>query len=170
MPWTRRVELALRGVTLTAAAIAVAALLWPPSLPRTEIAPAGLGASPSVLREVAEADVPGRIAQGNIFSSTRSAPRTRYRPNGSGAEEPGLADESVTASVGVPELYGIVPGPSGAAALMRLDATVEGAQLYREGDRGGRYRVDRIGDDTVVLTGPAGRVELRLGRPEGVDR
>jgi hypothetical protein len=168
MPGMRRVELALRALTVVSAAIAAAALLWPASVPRVEIAPAGLeGGSTGPLLAGADADLVGTIAQANIFSSTRSAPRVRYRPLGSGVEGESPRDDAGAGARegGVPQLYGIVPGAAGAAALLRLDPAASGALLYREGDRGGRYRVDQIGEQSVVLTGPAGRLELRLPRP-----
>ena len=66
-----------------------------------------------------------------------------------------------------PELFGIVPEANGSAALLRLDPAAPSALLYREGDRGGRYRVERIEERSVVLSGPTGRIELRLGGPDG---
>jgi hypothetical protein len=170
MHWTRRLELALRTLTALSAAIAVVALAWPVSVPEAEIAPGGLDAEPAAPRhpERAGAGLAQAVAQGNIFSTTRSAPRVRYRPLGpaAGAEVSAEADAAGGGGQsGVPQLYGIVPGTDGAAALLRLDPAVPGALLYRTGDRGGRYRVDEIGERSVVLTGPAGRVELRLPAP-----
>jgi hypothetical protein len=49
---------------------------------------------------------------------------------------------------------------------MRLDAGNPEAQIYREGDSGGRYRVVKINERSVILEGPSGRIELRLQRPE----
>jgi hypothetical protein len=169
----KRIELALRALTALSLAIAAGALLWPASAPEIEIAPAGLGggaiASPDAGRHAAPQEA---IARSNIFSATRSAPRVRYRPPGSAAEPQGVAEDAAGAAGAgrVPRLYGILPDASGAAALMGLDPAAPGAQLYRDGDHGGRYRVERIGDQSVILSGPSGRVELRLPRPEGAIR
>ena len=169
MHWMKRLELSLRALTALSAAIAAAALLWPASVPRAEIAPAGLEAGPTAPPHArGEADLSRAVVQANIFSATRSAPRARYRPIGSATGAESFADAAATGGAGqsgVPVLFGIVPGTGGAAALLRLDPAVPGALLYRAGDRGGRYRVDEIGERSVVLTGPAGRVELRLPAP-----
>jgi hypothetical protein len=50
---------------------------------------------------------------------------------------------------------------------LRLDPAVQGAQLYRVGDVGGKYRVTEIAERSVVLTGPRGRIVLRLDRSGG---
>jgi hypothetical protein len=167
MPWARRLELALRGLTGVSGVIAAAALLWPASVPAVEIAPARLdGGTPKPFAPDGDVAVAGAIAQGNIFSETRSAPRARYRPLGPEVGEDVGGEAAAAGGEGVPQLYGIVPDADGAAALLRLDASAPGALLYRVGDRGGRFRVEEIRDQSVVLIGPAGRVELRLARPE----
>jgi hypothetical protein len=171
--WTKRLELALRALTVLALGIAALALLWQPSAPPAEIAPAGLNAGPGATLETrGDGGLSRAVAQGNIFSATRSAPRVRYRPIGSsaGAERAAADAPGAGTGGGVPQLFGIVPGADGAAALLRLDPGVPGALLYRTGDRGGRYRVDDVGERSVVLTGPAGRVELRLPAPEELAR
>lgn len=170
VPTARRVELRLRALTGTAVVVAAGALLWPPNVPEIDIPPAGL-ASPATAPPppASEPSALRAIVAGDVFSSSRSAPRGRWRPPGLAAS--GASAEPASggpASVGVPRLYGIVPGASGAAALLRLDPSVSGALLYREGDRGGRYRVDAIGEQSVVLTGPSGRIELRLAAPAGI--
>jgi hypothetical protein len=167
-----RLELALRAATALAIAVAAAALLWPARAANVEIAPAGLESTPAAsTAPPADAALSRDITDANIFSATRRAPRERYRPDGAQATGEGLADVDPTAAVrgeGIPHLYGIVPGVDGAAALLRLDPAATGALLYREGDRGGRYRVDTIGEQSVVLNGPSGRLELRLPRPEPI--
>lgn len=65
-----------------------------------------------------------------------------------------------------PLLYGTMLG-SQPSALMRLDPGVDGAQVYREGDTGGSYRVIKINERSVVLSGPSGRVVLHLVNPDG---
>lgn len=162
MAGTRRIELALRALTALSVVVAATALLWPASLPEAEIAPAGLepGARAPIRPPPGDA-VSREIIGGNIFSTTRRPPATRYRPIGP-AEGESLAEGGTESGEGAPRLYGIVPAANGAAALLRLDRAVGGARLYREGERGGSYRVESIGERSVVLSGPAGRVELRL--------
>ncbi|MSR36469.1 MAG: hypothetical protein EXR95_07485 [Gemmatimonadetes bacterium] len=170
MPPLRRFELALRGATALATAVAAAALLWPARAPMVEIAPAGLESPPAAAAAPrADPALSRGIADANIFSATRRAPRERYRPDAAQATGEGMAGDGPSAAAGgggVPHLYGIVPDASGAAALLRLDPGAPGALLYREGDRGGMYRVDSIGEQSVVLSGPSGRLELRLPRPQ----
>lgn len=114
------------------------------------------------------------IVRANIFSASRKAPRARYRPFAAEpvpldplVEESPMIGPPVDPVESVPQLSGIMSGPNGRSALLRLDPAVEGAQLYREGDRGGAYRVLKINEQSVELSGPAGRVTLRLKRPEG---
>ena len=61
-----------------------------------------------------------------------------------------------------PRLYGIIPGPDGPVALLRLDSPGTAALPYHVGDHAGRYRVVSIGDRDVVIDGPAGRRTLRM--------
>ena len=112
-----------------------------------------------------------RIVNANIFSASRKAPRTRYRPFAAESAAPEVTmPPAETGEVGldnerVPQLSGIMLGPSGPSALLRLDPGKPDAQVYREGERGGRYRVLKINEQSVVLSGPAGRIVLRLQRP-----
>lgn len=82
--------------------------------------------------------------------------------------DPGLVEMAGgTSDEAVPHLFGTVIGPGGATALMRLDPAVPGAQIYREGDRAGIYRVVRISEQSVILSGPGGQIVLRLIPPGG---
>jgi hypothetical protein len=169
-----RVLKLLTGVFLLGAA---GALFWEPSLPPLVTAPGGLHpASEDPGSRPSEGEVQrDAIVQANIFSLSRAAPQTRYNPyeiNGDANasmfpdfvfDAPALVPEGDL----VPSLYGTVLGPDGAAALMRLDPAMPGARLYRAGDRAGDYRVVEIDARSVVLSGPEGRVQLRLLRPEG---
>jgi hypothetical protein len=171
-----RLEPVLRALTALFVVIALGALLWPSSAPRAEIAPAGLDAAPTKRSaSVAAADQSTRaIIAGNIFSASRTAPRARYNPFepdpvavepafGNGViDSPAIPDEDA-----VPRLFGIVVGPAGTTALMRLDPQQSEAQLYREGDRGGVYRVVKVTQQSVTLSGPRGQTVLQLKRPEG---
>lgn len=127
---------------------------------------------PVALPPAVPADVQA-IVDGNIFSPTRTAPAERYDPYGGAAEdaEPMFGevfeDEAVTDDGGVPKLYGTVVGPDGGVALLRLDPALADARPYRVGDRAAGYRVLRIDTSSVVLSGPGGRIVLRLNRSEG---
>jgi hypothetical protein len=172
---TTRLEPALRVLTVIFTMVAVAALLWPASIPRTVIAPAGIEAAPTK-RSTNPVDpaVTQAIVAGNVFSAARTAPRSRYNPfepepasDPPAFVDPAAAEASAQDEDAVPRLYGIVSGPAGTTALMRLDPSIPEAQLYREGDRAGRYRVVSINDKAVVLSGPRGQTVLQLKRPEG---
>jgi hypothetical protein len=115
------------------------------------------------------------VIAGNIFSSSRKAPATRYDPYATPnpytpPPVAGMGVPEVTETAdpdAVPKLYGTLSGPAGPAALLRLDPSAPGARLYREGERGGAYRVERIDGQSVVLAGPGGRIVLRLAPPPG---
>ncbi|MEX2282463.1 MAG: hypothetical protein WEE89_08260 [Gemmatimonadota bacterium] len=170
-----RIEPVLRGLTALFVVIALGALFWRPSAPRTEIAPAGLTATPTS-RSAAAADpaMSQAIIAANIFSPSRTTPRSRYNPfepdpvtvepafGNNIIDSAAIPDEEV-----IPRLFGIVVGPAGGSALMRLDPAQPEAQLYREGDRGGVYRVVKVNQQSVILSGPRGQTVLQLKRPEG---
>jgi hypothetical protein len=112
------------------------------------------------------------VIDGNIFSSRRARPAARYDPY---APAQGLLSAPVIdapeamgdPSRAVPRLFGTVVGPGGATALLRLDPSIAEARVYREGDRGGAYRVVKILNQSVELSGPSGSVVLRLPPPPG---
>jgi hypothetical protein len=158
----------LLGLATVLAAIGIGASLWHPTVSTVQISGASIAAPASTIAqagELREADV---IVQGNIFSPTRSAPRTRYSPNGDGDVEDSAATTEMTAttpdaaSSGVPALFGTMIGPEGAQALLQLDAAQTEPRLYRVNERAGGYRVVRIEEREVTLSGPRGRVVLRL--------
>ncbi|MSR22514.1 MAG: hypothetical protein EXR92_03055 [Gemmatimonadetes bacterium] len=160
-----RLELALRAVIAISMGIAVVALVWRPSVPMLEVAPAGVD-FPPITRPLSTIDPAAgqTIVAADIFSASRTAPAVRYNPVDPDAGN--VPDPSpITEDQAVPQLYGTVVGPRGASALMRLDAGTTGAQLYREGDRGGTYRVEEIDEQSVVLSGPEGRIVVRLVHP-----
>lgn len=170
------VELALRALTMIFLVVAAGALLLRPSLSAVEIPLAGLDALPATRspRSVIDPAAGEAIVDANIFSSSRAAPEVRYSPFESDSESdaPMITESAMEDSIAItedeaaPRLYGTVVGPSGASALMRLDAATPGAQLYREGDRGGTFRVVKINEQSVVLSGRQGRIVLRLSPPE----
>jgi hypothetical protein len=171
-----RLDLLLRGLTVLSAAVAMAALLWRPAVPSVEVPLAGLETAPAPHAPLATTGPAAAqaIIEANIFSASRVAPRTRYNPLASDSEDvappvydSAIADTTAMGGEAVPQLYGVVLGPGGATALMRLDASVPDAQLYREGERAGGYRVLKISEGAVTLAGPRGRIVLRLIRSEG---
>ena len=108
------------------------------------------------------------IVASNAFSASRTAPRTRLSPEGLRRDTQPAARPARKPAGFPARLYGITRGPGGAVALIDADPAVPGAEVYRIGDavRGGR--VAAIGDSTVVLTRPSGRLVLRL--PDAGDR
>jgi hypothetical protein len=164
-----------------AAALGAWALVWTPSLAAPEAAGFALTSPGAVAAGAARQDSPDpsittTIVQGNVFSPTRSAPRTRYVPGESFVESGASTDAPIAASDtaaqpgasgdAVPKLYGTILRADGPQALLRLDARVSSPALYRVGDRAGGYRVAEIGERSVTLEGPSGRVVLRIKTPE----
>lgn len=170
-----RLETILRGLSVFFAALAVTVFLWPVSVPRDQIAPAGLDAPSSQPARASDPAITQSIVTSNIFSAARKPPRSRYNPFEPDPIAPELSlgtgsmvDTGVVSNEdAVPSLFGIMSSPAGANALMRLDPGVPEAVLYREGDRAGQYRVVKINSQSVVLSGPRGQTVLQLKRPEG---
>jgi len=110
------------------------------------------------------ADASQTIVGGNVFSRSRTAPRTRYTPPDLAAPE-----RPAPAVPAVPpprlRLLGTVLGPSGATALIAADTGARGAEIYRVGDAVGGRRILAISESTVVLGTGAGRSILRLPSP-----
>lgn len=111
---------------------------------------------------------------GNAFSETRTAPAARFRP---GAEEEGFAAEAMEAEP-MPEppppgpppppryrVAGTMLGAGGSFALIDADPGRPGAEVYRQGDAVGGYRLERIAYDHVVLVGGAGELRMDVARP-----
>lgn len=165
-----RLVLGLRALAILFAGIAFVLLVWRPRVPLEAAPVAGLDAATAALPATATPDV-SPIVNANLFSAARRAPAVRYRPFATEAEpapprRPVAAGDAGRAS-GVPQFFGTVTGPRGTFALLRLDASTPDAQLYREGDAAFGYRVVSINEQSVVLSGPRGRIELRLTRPGG---
>ena len=121
-------------------------------------------ASPDLPAQQHDLEALQQIVGGNIFSPTRSAPPVRFTPPGVAPAERRAAVTGTAAETPM-RRYGTVVGPAGAIALIAADPTIRGAEIYRVGDRVGVRRIDAITDSTVVLSGPAGRLVLRL--PQG---
>jgi hypothetical protein len=98
----------------------------------------------------------------NAFSAARTAPATRFLPEGLRRDTVPVARTARKPAEVPARLFGITRGPGGAVALIEADPTVPGAEVYQVGDevRGGR--ITAIGDSTVVLSRPSGRIVLRL--------
>lgn len=160
--------LGLAAAVLTLAGLTL--LVRRPSVSVPDVPPPSLAipATPTAILASAPA-APAAIVRANVFSPTRTPPRTRYVPPGAtpaasdGAVPDGEAE--VAERPPLPRLDGTVIGASGATALIAIDPAAPAAQVYRVGDRAGAWRVVRIGDRSAVLDGPAGRVTLRLARP-----
>ncbi len=169
---------ALQGLTLVTLSAAAALLAWPQ---RVEV----IAAPPSLPLQVADAPMlpessgtlTDSILDANIFSLSREAPEERTFvaaasdavvddvTSGEYGADAGLVDSTASSSPiadPVPSLYGVVNGPPGRAALLRLDANTGGARLFRLGEGTAGYRVRSIGADRVELSGPSGSVVLEL--------
>jgi hypothetical protein len=168
----------LQVVTVLGLAAAGTLLAWPPDVTVAPIAPTlpALAASVPSMNTTAPA-LTDSIVNANIFSLTREAPEGRTfvaamtdLPSDSMATglytaDAGDSTSSIMADP-VPHLYGVVNGPLGAAALMRLDAARKGSRLFHLGEGSGGFRVKSIGADRVELEGPTGPVVLTLA-PKG---
>ena len=183
MTATRRTIIMLQGTTLIALTAAALLLAWPPRVVVKPVLPAlpalTAQAPPAATSASALTD---SVVDANVFSLTREAPAARtfvaaptdaiigdVVSDAYGADA-GVVDTSGTASVAadrVPALYGVVSGPSGRAALLRLDAKMDGARLFRLGEGTAGYRVRSIGADRVELSGPAGPITLGLAAKGG---
>ena len=110
------------------------------------------------------------IVNGNVFSATRRAPRTRFLPPNEQAmvaESPPAYGASTIADPSrdsLPALSGIVAVDGERRALLQMVASDEAPRLYRVNETHAGYRVVQIGPDMVVLASRAGTRTLRLSR------
>jgi hypothetical protein len=173
MTSTKRLVLLLQIVTALGSVAAAVLLLWPSSIAVASIAPTLPELTAAVPPMITEATaLTDSIVNANIFSLTRKAPGERTFVAApvdpmvavDGTMPAGVAFDSlaVADSDPVPALYGVVNGPQGSAALLRLDPMRAGSRLYRLGEGVGGYRVRSIGADRVELDGPAGSTVLTL--------
>jgi hypothetical protein len=102
------------------------------------------------------------VVAANAFSASRTAPETRFIPEGLRKEAPPVVREPRKPREVPVLLFGISRGPGGAVALIDADPAVPGAEVYRLGETVRDGRLTALGDTTVVLTRPSGRVVLRL--------
>jgi hypothetical protein len=167
-----RLLLALRALTAIFLIVALSALVWKPAPAVTEIPVAGLNAGvPERLSANGGQVELATIIDANVFSSSRKAPAQRYQPFAPLPETAPVPDvappDASAAEDAVPQFFGTIAGPRGTFALLRLEAGETDAQMYREGEGAGGYRVEKINEQSVVLSGPKGRIVLRLIRPGG---
>ena len=171
----------LQAVTVTGLLVAGALLAWPPNISVAPIAPTlpALAAADPAMTTTASA-LTDSIVNANVFSLTREAPRDRTfvaapgdpladpMSSGSVIANGGIGDSLATPDADpVPHLYGVVGGPQGAAALLRLDPMRKGSRLFHLGEGAAGYRVRSIGADRVELDGPTGAIVLTLSPKAG---
>lgn len=108
------------------------------------------------------------IIGANIFSAARTPPGRRYDPvNLDGSEGPAGVTEMTVESpppLALPQLFGTVLGPAGAMALMQGDSSDGPGRLFREGDRIGQFRIVKVKSNSVIVSGPSGRIEIPVER------
>lgn len=180
MSFTSRIVLMLQVVTAAGLTAAAALLAWPATravastVPTLPTLPALTSAMPPEV--TADSVLVDSIVRANIFSPTREAPLERTVVAGpvdvvtddviagSYGADAGVTDSlpSSPADDRVPALHGVVDGPMGRAALLRLDAGAQGSRLFRIGEGTAGFRVRSIGADRVELSSPAGPVVLTL--------
>ena len=191
---SRRALRAVDTVSLLLALSALALAVWPvregsgeePTLPAALADASHAADERGGVRAPAVDSTAVGIVRGNVFSSTRRAPATRFMPPGSDAS-PAMADMSDVSSSGVdyalpgttapdsggdaesgtrdpvPALYGIVGIDGVRHALLALRGG-EPPRLFAVGDRHAGYRISAIERDRVVLATARGSRTLRLAR------
>lgn len=103
----------------------------------------------------------------NLFTPSRSAPpgrtNTTASPASPAGEEPAVAESGFR-----PALIGtaVSDRPGETRALLQLDPADPSPRLYGIGDQAGGYRVVSITAREVVVSGPRGRIVLRLPQRE----
>lgn len=107
------------------------------------------------------------ITRSNLFARNRTPPAKRYSPWG---ETDPVPNQLTPAQPPRYRLYGVASGPSGAVALIDADRTIPGAEIYRLGDRVGRYILDRLERTVAILRSDTDSLVLTLevtrgGRP-----
>ena len=113
----------------------------------------------------------GLVVNGNVFSSTRRAPVTRFAVPGQTAMDvtpvmPGTpaAGADLSEEDALPRLSAIVALNGERRALLQFAASDGAPRLYRVNDERAGYRVVRIDTDRVVLASRAGTRTLRLSQ------
>ncbi len=162
------IRLALDAATLVLVVIGIFFWFREPHVPTVRIPPVALnGAAAQSPRPSPAAADAGAIVTSNMFASSRAAPAVRYTPPGAGgssadAATPAMQDEIAEPRAAPPRVYGTMTGPNGATALIQSDSSGASGRLYREGDRVGAFRIEKILASSVVVRGPGGRLELKV--------
>lgn len=168
-----RIAEVLRVIALAALLLGVAFLFAPAHARVATLAlpdPASVAALPVDTRASADSLTEDIILY-NLFSPSRTAPSRRYP--GSAVEDrgqmPDANDAGMSPAAGFsPVLIGtaVSERPGETRALLQMIASDPTPRLYAVGDRAGGYSVVSIDARAVVLTGPRGRVVLRLPENE----
>lgn len=170
---TSKGRAALDGTSIVLAATGLLLWLREPNVPRVTLpAVASRHAVSSVAQSQSGLNVDAAtIVTSNIFAATRTPPAARYTPPGAGGSPDvgsgsAMQDQLPAAPVSPPRVYGTMTGPDGATALIQIDSAGASGRLYREGDRVGVFRIERILAGSVVVRGPLGRLELKVEQRE----
>ena len=107
----------------------------------------------------------------NLFAPSRSAPSRRAASSGMASGQAAAPGGDVEMQPGMgfqPALVGtaVSDRPGETRALLQLDPADPAPRLYAVGDQAGGYRVVSITAREVVVTGPRGRIVLRLPQRE----
>jgi hypothetical protein len=172
---TEQLTRVLRVASVVAIAVAVAALLWRPSLEAAlpDEAAGTLAADSALTFVPLPADRAGdaqRIVANNLFATSRRPPGRRYAPANDADSTPAAVGDAGMAydpmyATDAPALLGTVIDALGARALILTPAVDSAPRFYRVGERTGAYRVRRIEAGRVWLDGPSGRIVLQLLKP-----
>lgn len=178
MTHAARTRLVLWAVAATATTLGALVMLLPVPGTVEAVAPSTPATPPSPPARVDPGSAAEDIVLTNVFSASRTAPRTRYAPPELAAESaagavapdstsmmPGAMPDSALLAGDIPRLFGTVVAPGGTRALLQLDLA-SGPRLLGVGDREGGFTVVSIAPREVVLRGPGGRRVLRLTSPE----
>ncbi len=164
------VRTSLNGLTISLVVVGVVFWLQEPSVPNVVIPPAA--ATRTTVAEIQSSSTgsdAGVIVSSNIFSATRAAPSVRYTPPGAGgvsADVSSMPDEVVAIAAAPPRVFGTMTGSNGATALIQPDSAGSSSRLYREGERVGAFRIEKILPNSVIVRGPSGRMELKVQQGE----
>jgi hypothetical protein len=167
-----RAVLAMRWVSVLGLLAGIGFLLAPS---RDDVEPFAVGvladSVPILVRSNTSADsLTEDIILHNLFAPSRTAPARRYASASTtddGAMDPNTPPASMSSGF-KPELIGTAVSERAGEtrALLRLLASDPAPRLYSVGDRAGGYSVVSIDARVVVLSGPRGRVVLRLPENE----
>ncbi|MGQ0766877.1 MAG: hypothetical protein ACT4OZ_14610 [Gemmatimonadota bacterium] len=187
-PGTRFLDRVLWGAAAALLVSGAAMWLLPASSPEAApAAPPTQSADSTIFAAnpgVPDPSIAEEIAVASIFLHSRTPPSRRYRPpdvslepaggggggggGGSIMEGPMAMPPSMSDSLHlageIPRLFGTIVDSSGAKALLHLSGS-SGPRLYTAGESDGGYRVISITPRAAVLSGPAGRITLRLDPP-----